>query len=531
MRKFYLLVIFIVLIGTYACRKKGAKASWDTDVLLPLFTTSLSIADIAGNDQVVTNANQYVSVVFKEQIADMNMDSLVVIPDTIIEEQLSVPFTINANPGMTFYSNNETTTYNLVQVELKQAVIESGFAEVEFISSVQEKTIITYSLPSATKNGAILQLTEYVPKPPVNGSITVKKIINLSGYTLDLRGPDFNKVNTIYTVASAMVDPSASGAVTVTPSTVLKIKNKFVDIVPYSVKGYLGQHQVSFGPAQQTFSGLQNILSGSIDLEDVLVTLDIRNAFGVDIKAKLNQLAMKNTQKNIQVPLAHSIIGSNVFINRATEIPGTPPVSYTFFQQKLNAQNSNTDVMLEILPDALLYDLQLEVNPLGNVSNGNDFIYKNYPMEATLEIEIPLSLSSSGLLIQHTAPISISKEEGKSHLNEGIFYLYTENGFPFEATMKLELLDDAGKVLAILAPEEKINAAPLHTNQQVLNPVKDKLPIRLNRETTEMLYHAKTVRVQAAFTTLPSSTFVKIYEHYRLHVQLVADANIRMVAN
>lgn len=168
--------LFLVVTLSLACRKKGAKPNWEIDSLLPLFETSLSIADIAGKDFVKNNPDNSVSVVFKENFYDLNIDSLVQIPDTIITEQLNIPFNMNASPGATFYSSNETTKYNLGQVELNKAIIESGVAEIEFVSSVQEKTIITYSLPCATKNGTILELTEYVPKPPLNGSVTIKKL-------------------------------------------------------------------------------------------------------------------------------------------------------------------------------------------------------------------------------------------------------------------------------------------------------------------------------------------------------------------
>jgi hypothetical protein len=528
MKNKLLITLLLILAITFSCRKKGAKPNWDVDALLPLFTTSLSIADIAGEQYIKNNNDNSVSVIFKENFYNLNIDSLVVIPDTIIEEQLNILFNMNANPGVTFYSSNETTKYNLGQVELNKAIIESGTAEIEFVSSVQEKTIITYSLPCATKNGNILELTEYIPKPPTNGTITVNKTIDLSGYTLDLRGPTFNNVNTIYTVVSAKVDPTAQGSVTVGPSTILKVKNHFKDIIPLYVKGYFGQHNIEFGPEQNTFTGLQNIISGTVDLEDVIVKFSIHNAFGIDAKAKINQLASVNNNNGTQVNLNHQLVGNTIVINRATEVSGTPPVQYTYFNEILNAQNSNTDAMLEIIPNAFLYAMNIEVNPLGNVSNGNDFLFKNYPMEAFLEIEIPLAFKSNTLTIQNISPINIKYNENETKINEGSFFLFVENGFPMETLLTLELLDENNNLLSAIPIDKKIPAAPVNNAFVVTTPIEEKIAIQLNKENTELLYNSKFIRVKAAFTTIPQNNFIKIYNHYKLNLQLVADANMRV---
>lgn len=528
MKHKFLLPFLFLIVFSFSCRKKGAKPNWDVDALLPIFTTSLSIADIAGEQYIKNNNDNSVSVVFKENFYNLNIDSLVVIPDTIIEEQLNILFNMNASPGMTFYSSNEKTKYNLGQVELNKAIIESGVAEIEFVSSVQEKTIITYSLPCATKNGNILELTEYVPKPPTNGSVTIKKTIDLSGYTLDLRGPTFNNINTIYTVVSAKVDPSAQGSVTVGPSTILKVKNHFKDVTPYYVKGYFGQHNVNFGPEQNTFTGLQNIISGTVDLEEVIVKLSIHNAFGIDAKAKINQLASVNNKKGTQVNLNHPLVGNTIVINRATEIAGNPPVQYTYFNEVLNAQNSNTDAMLEIIPDAFLYAMNIEVNPLGNVSNGNDFLFKNYPMEAFLEIEVPLSFKSNTLTIQNISPINITYNENETKFNEGSFFLFVENDFPMETLLTLELLDENKNLLSIIPVDKRIPAALVNNNYIVTTPIEEKIAIYLNKENTDLLYNSKFIKVNAAFTTIPQNNFIKIYNHYKLNIQLVADANMHL---
>ena len=61
--------------------------------------------------------------------------------------------------------------------------------------------------------------------------------------------------------------------------------------------------------------------------------------------------------------------------------------------------NSNIDAFIENLPDGITYDLDVTANPLGDVSNGNDFLYDDSRLTADLDVDIPLNIIATDLTL------------------------------------------------------------------------------------------------------------------------------------
>ena len=90
------------------------------------------------------------------------MDSLFKIPDTTVTRSIYIPFQFCCQFKF-FYSTNKQVTLNASNgVELNYALVESGFIELEIFSQIKEKVIITYTVPSATKNGDTLVIKDIV---------------------------------------------------------------------------------------------------------------------------------------------------------------------------------------------------------------------------------------------------------------------------------------------------------------------------------------------------------------------------------
>ena len=64
---------------------------------------------------------------------------------------------------------------------------------------------------------------------------------------LDLRGPQFEDVNTLQTNMGAQIDPSGSG-VWVTSDDSLILSANYIGLVPQYARGYFGQRTVEAGP-------------------------------------------------------------------------------------------------------------------------------------------------------------------------------------------------------------------------------------------------------------------------------------------
>ena len=97
----------------------------------------------------------------------------------------------------------------------------------------------------------------------------------------------------------------------------------------------------------------------------------------------------------------------------------------------------NLAAFLASVPDALAWDVTLEVNPLGDVSGGFDRVDLTRLPEVDLEVTAPLSLSASRAVWVDT--LDLVPPEWLDYA--GFLNLEAESTLPVGATLKLELVD------------------------------------------------------------------------------------------
>lgn len=527
-------IIFLSLITLVflSCRKDFERPEWDVEVLAPLIKTTLNLESLLPDSVVQTNADTSIKLVYQTNLFDIDIDSLFKIPDTTITEVYSFPFSSISTAGASFYSSDEERELNVSNgVELNFALIESGFIKVEIFSEIREKMIITYTIPSATLNGDTLILNDIIPAgtPTQDGYIT--KTIDLSGYELDLTGASNSEVNTFITRAVGSVDTNALAPVTIFAGTKITYTNTLIDIVPSFVRGYFGSQQIHFGPETTNTSAFNMIAGGTLDLNEVEVNLEFKNGFGVDAQLVLNQLSTTNTDNNISNTLNHSSIGTPLNINRAQLTNSIPEVTYSSYNLAINTNNSNIDQLIEIFPNQLTYDMNLIVNPLGNFSGGNDFVYKKHALQTNLNVEFPLSLIANNLTLQDTVGFGLAKDGESENIIGGALFLYANNGYPFNANLNLALYDENMNFLQDLTINNQILSAPVNAQLKVVNKKESVLTIPLNSSTINNLYLAKNIILKVAFTTTAQPQFVKIYEGYGIDIKMVGDFSYNLNFN
>lgn len=519
--RFFLTTILLLTIAL-SCRKAIEKPTWDVDVIAPLVNTTLNINQLLPSTVLETNSDSSLKIVYSTDIFDIDVDSLFKIPDTTITEIYTVPLNLIADPGDAFYSNDEERPLGVSNgVELNYASIESGFIEIEVFNDIREKVLVTYKILSATKFGDTLTLTELIDAGTSFQPGYLKKRIDISNYDLNLTGINGNKTNTLVTKAVASVDTNGS-TVNINIGQKLKYINTLKDVVPYYVKGYFGSQNYRFGPETTNFKVFDRIIDGTIDIEDVDVNLSFENGIGVDAQLIINQLKTVNTKNGAQASLSHSIIGSPININRSTETNSIPEVNYTSYFNQLTTSNSNIDHLIELFPNELLYDINLLINPFGNISGSNDFVYKKHPLKTKLNVEFPLSFVANNLTLIDTVDFNLEKNSSDKII-EGNLFIYANNGYPFDATLGLELLDENSNPIKSLPISNYIASATVDANLKVSSKTESVLAIPLSRIDIDDLYRSKKIIIKTAFNTTAKPQFVKIYENYNISIKMVGD--------
>ncbi len=524
-------LLFIPLICILSCRKNSGP-SWDTQILAPLIKTSLSVNNLITNANAVSNADSSVTLVFRDSLYSLNIDSLFKIRDTTLINSYVSPISIPINPGNSIIPGGgtpSTTTYHLGSVNLSKAVIKTGFVTFKVISTLPRVTDYTYSVPSAT-NGTPLAISVQVPA----STASVKRqerdtTISLSGYTVDFTGLNHNGYNTLITVLNGILDPAAA-AYTLTNNDSVIITAQFYGMVPEYGQGYFGETKKIIGPTKSNFPLFNGITAGSLNLKSASVNFTLENGFGVDARLYIDSLYSMNTRPGgTNIPLTASIVHNAININRAAAtIDPLSPVIPSVQTFSLTNANSNIVQWIDNLPNAIDYKLELTTDPLGNVSGNQDFAYYGYGIKAYLDVSVPLFVAANNLTLQDTLSVNFASSSETKQVKSGTFTLYASNLFPFSAGMQVYMLNSNMQIAdSILIPAQTIAAGIPNTNGMVTSPTNSILTIPLDANHANTLFSSKRIVIKAVFnmgcSTCTPIKYSKIYNTYQLNLKLIGN--------
>jgi hypothetical protein len=520
--------LFLLLLLTFSCIKDVKRPQWDVDVLFPIAHTSLNITNLIPDSLVSVKNDSSLSLVYNSDVFSVNFDSLFKIPDTTINQMFSFPIGgFKINPGTTIINQTEKTKYNLQGAELTYVLIKSGSIDVQLISSFPEKTVLTYQIPLAKKSGQYLNVSDTLPPASLSNPVTISKSIDLSGYEIDLRSSQMNSYNTIESYFNATTCTCAD-TFTVTSGDYVQIKTFFNTVVPELARGYFGKHDININSSADTIRAFKNFSSGIFSFEKVFLSLNIKNGIGADVRGSINTISSINTKTGNNVSLTGPLINSTFNINRATENgTGWPPVIESKYSILLNETNTNFNDFLSNLPDFLSYDMNVSLNPLGNISNGKDFVYYNKGLEVELNLEIPLSLSASNLILLDTISFNIVSEKDKENPPvNGNILMNIYNGYPLKILPQLYLLAaDFTITDSLIASGNVFDAAPINSQGIVINPIFSQLKMPVDNDKMDKLKNASFMLIKLALTTQPANNYIKIYSNYSADVKVTGDFN------
>jgi hypothetical protein len=89
---------------------------------------------------------------------------------------------------------------------------------------------------------------------------------------------------------------------------------------------------------------------------------------------------------------------------------------------------------MNLLPNQFQFQGQIQTNPFGNVSDGNDFYYKDDFTQAKLRIDVPLSIAASDLSFTDTLTLQLEP----SIVTPTAIRVQLENEYPIALTVHLK---------------------------------------------------------------------------------------------
>jgi len=400
-------------------------------------------------------------------------------------------------------------TFDMGSAQIKEIGIKSGTVTVNVLSTLPNGKMI-YNIPSLTKNGVPFTSGDMIIPEATNTNLTAFKF-DFEGYVLDLSGMDGrmggDTINTIYTEAYTFID--STGILETINYTDSFYSFVEFDITPEYAIGYLGQDTIEFGPESENLTVFNKVNVDVFNLEKADLKVTFENFIGADAAIKINDLSTSNASTTITANTdqnGNTIIGHTYTINRANLSSNGLPIIPTTTEILIDA-----DEMLDILPDNINTHATFYINPNGQAST-NDFLYPEYPIIASISMEIPLSFIAENLTLIDTNEISINTS---NDLSIDQLFITVKNGFPLDANIKLVLLDVQNLVIDTLLASTTILAASTDENNLVT---------KINTTSIQMDYtnfnNVHKVISIASFNSMPEGEFISIYSDYEMDITL-----------
>ncbi len=423
----------------------------------------------------------------------------------------------------------EEVTQNIGDRKFTYVDARSGFIHVYVTSSVQEQMYLEYTLVGAyDRNGNPIR--EYTTVPPAlpGQTVTIDKLIDITGVSIGLTGKDGNKFNTYSQRVVARID---SSGITrhITREDSLNIRYEIVDVAPNYIKGYAGRDTIAAVDSVD-FSFLNFFQSGSVDLEQVNMDITVENGLGVDGQVKINGLTAISSSNGTR-SLQGSVLNQPLVINRAAEFPQLTPAVNSF---SINNTNSNIKDLLGILPNKLKYDVEVKTNLAGNTGQYRDFAYLESALKLSLNANMPLSLIANQLVLQDTIDFNLSNTSTNvSGISDGVINIIVQNKYPIETKLRMILYDENWVQVDTLVSDAIIGAADLNGSCKAEQPKRTKVPLYVDEARMENVKRARHAIIRAEFSTVNNTSgcngqHLKIYSDYTLGVTLTARFNYKV---
>ena len=402
-------------------------------------------------------------------------------------------------------------SFDMGGAQIKEIGIKSGTVTIYVLSTLPNGKMI-YNIPSLKKNGLSFTSGEMLIPEATNTDLTAFEF-DFQGYVLDLTGQDGrlrgDTINTIYTEAYTFIDSTGE-------LETINYTDSFYSYIEFNItaeyaKGYLGQDTIIFGPETKELTLFNKINADIFDLEKADLKIKFENFIGADAVIQINDFSTSNSNTTVLAGIdqnGNTIIGYNYTIDRASLSANELPISPSMTEIIIDA-----DEMLEILPDRINTKATFYINTNGQASI-DDFLYPEYPIKASISMEIPLSFIAENLTLIDTTEISISNQED---LEIDQLFITIKNGLPLDANLKLVLLDNQNLVIDTLLAGTTILAASTDANN---------LANQINTTSIQMDYtnfnNVKKLISIASFNSTPINEFISIYNNYTIDVTLSA---------
>lgn len=409
--------------------------------------------------------------------------------------------------------------YDFGGPELSEMTIEEGKLIMQVESNVDETIYVTFEVPGLIDDGDTV--VQYFTVPPASDGnpYSETKEVSLAGYDVILkgkRGEGWTEFNSIHNRLIARIDSSGE-LKSISKNDSITLYIGMLDLKPSYVKGYLGQDTFSFGPEKEDIAVFKK-LNGLLDVKDVNMKLNLFNSSGIEAEANFDQINSIN-KSDENVALNSALITKPIQLDRASD--KSTPFETTI---EFTTDNSNADEFIENLPVSIGYGLNLNVNPKGNTTNHNEFVYSDSRIIASVLLDIPMNIEPEDVSMTDTFDVDFESFASIENLESITLNLIVYNGYPYSSDVDFILIDENDNVFDTLfsdATEASPGLLP-DFGEKIKEPSKTVFKTSLNKDQLNQLENIKKAIVITRFQSNSTRTYT-LYDSYSIDIKLTAD--------
>ena len=494
-------IVLCFLIGLVSCKKE--ETAWNIDVEAPLLHDTLSLKNWV-NDSTLTETNGEIEIDVTRTLLDIGLSELIKIPDTSVTQLFSPIITLNnIPPGTTFVNAVEEHSVDLDDIQLKNIRVFDGRVKVKVYNPLGTKVLFKVQMPGVTQNGVMFE-QNYSLEPGSVANPTVKEEwLELSNYQIDLRGVSGLEYNILQTKLSLTTDPNGV-PVSISSAYDFKFEASLTDIKVDYAKGYFGS-KVFSDVADFNIDFLSKITEGTLDLPETALQISIENGIKVPVRGQLHYLKNTNQLGNT-VSLTAPEIGPSFYISPA--VGSWSSLQSNSQELTFDPVNSNLESFLENLGAANEASYEVQLNPWGNTSAGNDEAFPNSRIKVKASAQLPLKLGLDGLTLRDTFDINFKQNDAQTHVESGLIYIDVTNAFPFSCDPVMYLMTEDGQILHTLIGSSQISSCEMAAIDPIdgLKKQPSHIEFLLGKEQLADLAILKKIIIEARFDSPNSST-------------------------
>lgn len=520
MKKLYLLPLAIAIGCFTSCK---LDPNWDVEALAPLAQTTLTPANLIGDSNLVVQPGGDLLLDFETEVFDFPVDSILRLPDSTYLYSFTAPFSFTINPGLPMNVYDNYLLFNLPEIGLSEALIESGKLKINIRNAATQPAIIEFKIPKAKKDGVPFTFTDNLEAAPAGSYSEYAREFDIRGYAIDFSGDNNDQYNKLRMTITATIAPGADPLPVTVGQEIIRTSISFESVKPFFGRGRINTRSLNIAADTVKLPFFDMVKSGTLDLDQADLTLNVINGFGIDAQCHFDYVTGLNTRTGTNVSLNHPLIGNDINLNAATQVANGPlPFTASSYPLHITTANSNLEAFAVNFPDRLAVNGRFTVNPNGNLSSGNDFVFSSSSAKVKLRVTAPLTFSANNLLLADSVGFNGESLLKKSPIKSGVLKVYAQNKFPFEFGLKLTAADASGAAVWSMTAEEVLAAGIAQPDGRVYQPVSSVLTLALTAEDFKKIAQSKSLFFEVRFHTLPTAQLMKIYQDYSLGLKVVA---------